>query len=131
MTESLLARLNDEEARKADRSRDILLFTKEGYSIFVGRNSEANDALLSQHNHPRCIWLHIEEGGGSHVVLCVEGLKDPGDAILRFAASLAKRFSKSESTKIRYSFLENVFKPVGCGIGIWKSRMPTILDLKE
>lgn len=129
MTESLLAKLNDEEARKYDRAKDISLFTREGYSIYVGRNSEANDALISQHVHPKCIWFHIEEGGGSHVVLCLEGKQEPPEAVLLHAAGLAKRFSKSDSMKVRYSYLENVFKPVGCGIGIWKTRVTALLEL--
>lgn len=126
---SLLEKLKDEQARKWDRSRDISLFTKCDYSIFVGRNSESNDALISQHTHPLCIWFHIEEGGGSHVVLCVDGKPEPPDEVVHFAATLAKRFSKSESMKIRYANLEDVFKPQGAAFGVWKSKITAILDL--
>lgn len=126
---SLLEKLKDEQARKWDRSKDISLFTKQDYPIYVGRNSEANDALVSQHNHPACIWFHIEEGGGSHVVLCVEGKTEPSDDVVHFAASLAKRFSKSESMKVRYANLEDVFKPQGAVMGVWKSRITALLEL--
>lgn len=130
MVDTLVSRLNDEEARRWDRSKDISLFTKSNYSVFVGRNSEANDALVSTHSHPRCVWLHAEEGRGSHVVLCVEGQKnDLPDDILRFAAELAKRFSKSENGKVRYAYMENVFKPQGFGKGVWKTRTNCVVDL--
>ena len=129
MSESILARLNDEEARRWDRSKDISLFTKNSYSIFVGRNSEANDALVSTHNHPKCIWFHAEEGRGSHVILCCVNLPDPSDEIMHFAADLAKRFSKTEGHKVRYAYWENVFKPQGFGKGSWKSRTAAVYDL--
>lgn len=124
-----MEKLKNEEARKWDRSKDISLFTKSDYPIYVGRNSESNDALISQHAHPACIWLHIEEGTGSHVVLCVDGKPEPSDDILYYAAGLAKRFSKSESMKIRYANLENVFKPQGATLGVWKSRVTALIEL--
>lgn len=126
---SLLEKLKDEQARKWDRSKDVALFMKDDYAVFVGRNSEANDALISQHSHPACIWFHIAEGGGSHVVLCVEGKKEPSDDVIYFAAHLAKRFSKSESMKIRYARIEDVFKPEGTAVGVWRSQTISLIEL--
>ena len=126
---SLLAKLKDEDSRKWDRSSDIALFVKEDYPIYVGRNSQSNDALISRHSHPECLWFHISEGGGSHVVLCMDGKEDPSDDVIYYAASLAKRFSKSESMKIRYARIADVFKPEGNAVGVWRSQTLSLIEL--
>jgi predicted ribosome quality control (RQC) complex YloA/Tae2 family protein len=69
-------------------------FEKDGWEIFVGRNSENNDQLSFKFASKDDIWLHAKDVAGSHVVIRTKmGQKLP-ETVLEYAAGLAAWFSK-------------------------------------
>ena len=63
------------------------------YTIRVGRNASANDALTLHHSGLDDAWLHVREAAGSHVTVPFSGKGEvPADVIID-AAHLAVHFS--------------------------------------
>jgi predicted ribosome quality control (RQC) complex YloA/Tae2 family protein len=66
----------------------------EGFFIYIGRDARSNDHLTFNVADKEDIWMHVKGVPGSHVVIRVrENL--PTDEIIRYAAELAKKNSKS------------------------------------
>jgi len=72
-------------------------FETEGYKIWVGRNSEANDKLTQQYASKNDIWLHARSVAGSHVIIKVQAGKTVPKPVLERAAELAAWFSKGKT----------------------------------
>lgn len=127
MSEAILASLRTEGP-----SKDILkvvCFQKEGFSITVGRNSFSNEKMVLEHPHRDCLWMHATAAAGSHLILCLNGKSNPGDHVLQYAASLAIKFSHSESSTVSVSLLRDVFKPDNAGPGVWKTKRPILVEV--
>lgn len=95
-----------------------------GYKIFVGRNALSNESLVAEHKklHKRCIWLHAANSKGAHVILCLNSKAEPlDDVVLRRAAGLASKFSRTKELKVNWSELQDVYKPIEGVIGYWKT----------
>lgn len=93
-----------------------------GYDIFVGRNAYSNENLVKNHPHRSCLWLHIKDAKGPHVVLCFEGKEEPKEVILRRAASLAVFLKNREDhPSITIAPLADVYKPSEEMTGVWKT----------
>ncbi|MEC8943767.1 MAG: NFACT family protein [Acidobacteriota bacterium] len=93
----------------------IEVFTSsDGFKIFVGRNADANERVTHKIARPNDFWLHAE-GPGSHVVIRNPGrIKEPSQAALQEAASLAAYFSSARgATKanVRWTQVKHVRKP--------------------
>ena len=88
--------------------------TKEGWTVFVGRNDWEND-LLTRRAHPEDFWFHAQGCPGSHVVLKREGRKaEPGKRTLEEAAGVAAYWSKARTSKtvpVNYTLKKYVRKP--------------------
>lgn len=109
----------------------VISFQKNGFTITVGRNSFSNERIVSEHPHRDCYWFHALAAPGSHVILCHQGRLKPTDDVLRYAASLALKFSHSEARSVSASVLRDVFKPDDAGLGIWKTRRPILIEVAE
>src|SRR5215510_5435252 len=70
----------------------------DGLTVLVGRSVADNDLLTFELGSPRDVWLHVAAESGSHVVVRNPGGLErlPRDT-LRFAASLAARYSKAKN----------------------------------
>lgn len=81
-----------------------LMSTKstDGWLIYIGRNRNENDVLLSKLAQPHDIWLHVQGQEGAHVLIKNPNKQDPPQSTLREAAQLAARFSRiSLGSKVR------------------------------
>jgi predicted ribosome quality control (RQC) complex YloA/Tae2 family protein len=81
-----------------------LMSTKstDGWLIYIGRNRNENDLLLSKLGQPHDIWLHVQGQEGAHVLIKNPNKQDPPQSTLREAAQLAARFSRiSLGSKVR------------------------------
>lgn len=68
----------------------------DGWTVLVGRSAEDNDVLTFDLGAPRDFWLHVSAESGSHVVVRnPEGAARLPRDTLRFAATLAARYSKA------------------------------------
>ena len=69
-----------------------LQLTKDGYVIWVGRNSRQNDEVTFRKANSDDFWLHARDVPGSHVVIRNDGRRIPED-LLEAAASIAAYYS--------------------------------------
>jgi predicted ribosome quality control (RQC) complex YloA/Tae2 family protein len=69
-------------------------FTKEGYTILVGKSAKQNDALTFAYSKKDDLWLHARDTTGSHVIICNPSLGPIPNPVLEYAAALAAQFSK-------------------------------------
>lgn len=109
----------------------ILVIDVEGYQVTIGQNDLSNERMVSQHKslHPRCLWLHALRAVGSHLICCIEGKGQIPYATFKEVGKLAIEYSRSRGTTVRFSSLENVFKPEGASSGIWQARPYRIFDI--
>jgi len=75
------------------------LFSKENYTIYVGKNAENNDKLLA-FAHKDDIWLHAKDVSGSHVVIKTQNKTTLPKTVLEYAASLAAYYSKNRNQSL-------------------------------
>jgi predicted ribosome quality control (RQC) complex YloA/Tae2 family protein len=74
----------------------------DGWLIYIGRNRNENDVLLSKIAQPHDIWLHVQGQEGAHVLIKNPNKQDPPQTTLKEAAQLAARFSRiSLGSKVR------------------------------
>lgn len=72
-------------------------FVYKDYTIWVGKNAQANDLLTLKHSRKEDLWLHAKDVAGSHVIIKQKSGKPfPKDVIER-AAQLAAYNSKRKS----------------------------------
>lgn len=92
-----------------------------GFQIYVGRNSQANDLLLRQIAKPRDMWLHAKQIHGSHVVIRnPENRQDIPMPTLLQAAQLAAYYSKAHHSSfvpVDYTWVRYVVKRKGNAAG--------------
>lgn len=69
-----------------------LKLTKDGFIIWVGRNSRQNDDVTFRKAKPEDIWLHARDVPGAHVVIRNDGRRIP-DELIEQAASIAAYYS--------------------------------------
>lgn len=75
-------------------------FVFNGYTIWVGRNAQANDVLTLKHTYKEDLWLHAKDVAGSHVIIKHKAGKPfPKDVIER-AAQLAAYNSKRKTESL-------------------------------
>lgn len=94
----------------------------DGFVVLVGRTAADNDVLSLKLGAPRDFWLHIGGGEpGSHVVVRnPDGLDRLPRETLRFAASLAARYSKARNAgrvPVHVARCADVHKPRGLPAG--------------
>jgi predicted ribosome quality control (RQC) complex YloA/Tae2 family protein len=94
--------------KKKNKSRLLSVTSSDGWTIYVGRNRQENDHLLSRMAQPSDIWLHILGQGGAHVLIKVPASKqDPPLTTLKEAAQVAARLSKAATgTKVRVVYTQ-------------------------
>ena len=91
--------------------------SKNGFHIYVGRNSQSNDLLLREIAKPRDMWLHAKQIHGSHVIIRnPENRQDIPMPTLLQAAQLAAFYSKAHHSSyvpVDYTWARYVVKRKG------------------
>ncbi len=104
------------------RGKKIRVFTTpEGWEIYLGENSEANDFLTGRVAAPNDLWFHVRAAASAHVVIRTRN--NPGAvprSVLERAAVLAAQHSPSKHAKIvpvDYTLKRYVRRPRGAPSG--------------
>lgn len=74
------------------QSAPIRVVTKDGFVIWVGRNSRQNEIVTFKKSGKDDLWLHARDVPGAHVIIKNDGRNIPEDVIEQ-AASLAAYYS--------------------------------------
>lgn len=101
--------------------RRYLRFTaRSGKDILVGRSAADNDHLTVRVARGNDLWFHLEQGGGSHVVLRYRKGEEFLDTDIQDAGILALYFSRARSSgegTVVYTRRKYVRKPKGAKPG--------------
>lgn len=106
--------------RKAHDTYEPLIYTIDGFKVYVGKNNKQNDYLTTKLGKPDDIWFHTKDIRGSHVILKTEK-KQISQETINACASLAAYYSKaklSSSVPVDYCPVQNVKKPSGSKPGM-------------
>jgi predicted ribosome quality control (RQC) complex YloA/Tae2 family protein len=93
---------------------------KNGFVLFVGKDSDNNDELTTKFAKPNDIWLHSKDLGGSHCIIKNNNKIFPPKEIIEQAAEICAYYSKGRNSKyvpVLYTFKKNVVKPKGAKSG--------------
>jgi predicted ribosome quality control (RQC) complex YloA/Tae2 family protein len=74
------------------KSAPLRVVTKDGFVIWVGRNSRQNDMVTFDKGSPPDLWLHARGVAGAHVIIKVDGRTIP-EKVIEQAAALAAYYS--------------------------------------
>ncbi len=93
----------------------------EGFEVWVGKDSTANDLLTIKYTSQNDLWFHVRGSSGSHTVLKIpEDTDTIPKEYIKAAASIAAFFSKSKNAKnvpVAYTHAKNVQKYKGAKSG--------------
>jgi predicted ribosome quality control (RQC) complex YloA/Tae2 family protein len=78
------------------KSAPLRIVTKDGFVIWVGRNSRQNEQVTFEKGGPEDWWLHARDVPGAHVIVKFDGRKVPENVIER-AAQIAAYYSAKRS----------------------------------
>jgi len=89
--------------------------SKDGFTIYIGKNNLQNDYLTLRMSDKHDIWFHTKEYPGSHVVVAATGETVP-DSTLTEAAEIAAKNSRAGTggtVAVDYTEIKNVKKQPG------------------
>jgi predicted ribosome quality control (RQC) complex YloA/Tae2 family protein len=112
---------NYETMREKELSLFRIFKLGNGFEVWVGKNSDANDLLTLKYSKQNDLWFHIKSTSGSHTILKIPEnstliLKD----YIYKAASIAAYYSKSKNAarvSVTYTQVKNVRKYKGAKSG--------------
>jgi predicted ribosome quality control (RQC) complex YloA/Tae2 family protein len=112
---------NNETLKKKELSTFRIFKLVNGFEVWVGKNSDANDLLTLKYSKQNDLWFHIKSTSGSHTILKIpENLSSiPKDYVSK-AASIAAYYSKSKNAarvSVIYTQVKNVRKYKGAKSG--------------
>jgi predicted ribosome quality control (RQC) complex YloA/Tae2 family protein len=94
---------------------------QEGFEVWVGKDSSANDLLSTKYTSQNDLWFHVHGYSGSHTVLKTqEDVEIISKEIIKAAASIAAHYSKAKNAKnvlVSYTKAKNVQKYKGAKSG--------------
>lgn len=105
--------------RKKELECEFRTFSKDGFTILVGKNNVQNDKLLSI-SSSNSLWLHVKNYHSAHAII-VENGKEFTDDIILYASQITAYYSQaSESDKVEvdYTLKKNVKKIKGANKGL-------------
>lgn len=91
-----------------------------GFSILWGNNAHENDRLTFRHAKPWDLWFHVQDLGGSHVLLRRGNAQiQVPDLVIAAAARLALQYSQSRalSAEVDWTEIRHVQRKPGGGPG--------------
>lgn len=98
------------KSQKKSSTPKIKHYEIDGVTISYGLNNIQNEYLTFKKAQKNHLWLHVQDGAGSHVVCDASELTERQ---LRFAANLAAYYSKyrlSSSVAVNYTLVKNLKK---------------------
>jgi predicted ribosome quality control (RQC) complex YloA/Tae2 family protein len=93
----------------------------DGFEVWTGKDSSANDLLSMKYARRNDLWFHVRGTSGSHTILRMpeEATDIPKDHI-KTAAEIAAYYSKAKNAKnvsVAYTLSKNVMKYKGAKSG--------------
>jgi len=112
----IVRRESDVRRRADERPTPFRTFhTRDGRTVWVGRNDRENDLLTHSRAAPHDLWFHARGLAGSHVVLrCPDRRQRPSKRAILEAARIAAYYSKGRKSKtvdVTYTEKRYVRKP--------------------
>ncbi len=134
---------SDEKGRVGPRAPDFagrkirVFHTPEGWDVYLGENSEANDYLTSRVASPNDWWLHVRANTSAHVVIRTRNSPSTvPPSVIRRAALLAAQHSASKHSDIvpvDYTLKKFVRRPKGSasGAALYQNEKTIYVNPKE
>ena len=103
-----------------------------GFQIIYGKSADANEEVTFNLSDPNDIWLHTRGVPGSHVIIKVKDI-EPSDDIIKYAAILAVKNSKSQSNiqPVVWTRAKYVSKDSGMNTGQVRVANGTIIEINK
>ena len=86
------------------RSGPLRLVSRDGYVIFIGRNSQQNEAVTFKSANPNDIWLHVRDAPGAHVVIRNDGRRIKEELIAEVAAVAAYYSKRRQEARVQVNY---------------------------
>lgn len=102
------------------RQGPLRIVSRDGYVLWVGRNSRQNAQLTFKRANPQDIWLHARDVPGAHVVIRDDGRRIKEDLLIQ-AAAVAAHYSQrrnDSSVQVDYTWVKYVRAIKGAGPGM-------------
>ena len=110
----------------------LRVVSRDGYVIWIGRNSRQNDKVTFKLANRQDIWLHARGAPGAHVVIRNDGRRISDDLIAE-AAAVAAYYSRRRSENrvaVDYTRVKHVRAIKGAGQGMVTYRNEQTLTVK-
>ncbi|MGN1123507.1 MAG: NFACT family protein [Eubacterium sp.] len=111
---------NPQDKKKNSKSLKPLHFkTRDGFSVYVGRNNVMNDRLTLKVAKNYDTWFHTQDTPGSHII-CETSGREITDTAIHDCAVIAAYYSKareSSNVAVDYTLVKNIKKPNGAKPG--------------
>ena len=111
----------ESERNTKELSRFRIYKLADGFEVWVGKDSAANDLLTMKYSKQNDLWFHVRGAAGSHTVL---KLPENYDTIpkehIKSAAAIAAFYSKAKNARnvnVAYTEAKNVQKYKGAKSG--------------
>ena len=114
------------------RQGPLRVVSRDGYIIWVGRNSRQNEAVTFKRANPQDIWLHARQVPGAHVIIRNDGRRIK-DELIAEAAAVAAWYSKrrgDSSVQVDYTRVKYVKAIRGAGPGMATYRNESTLSVR-
>ena len=117
------------------RQGPLRIVSRDGYVVWVGRNSRQNAQLTFKRANPQDIWLHARDVPGAHVVIRDDGRRIKPE-LLREAASVAAHYSQRREdsrvlvdyTRVKYV---RAIKGAGAGMVTYRNEKSLIVQPRD
>lgn len=116
----------------AGGSGPLRVVSRDGFVIWIGRNSRQNDKVTFKTANRQDIWLHARGAPGAHVIIRNDGRRISDDLIAE-AASVAAHYSRRRSegqVAVDYTRVKYVRAIKGAGPGMVTYRNEQTLTVK-
>lgn len=110
----------------------LRVVSRDGYVVFIGRNSRQNEAVTFKLANPQDIWLHARDVPGAHVVIRNDGRRIKEELIAEAAAVAAhySRLREDSRVQVDYTRVKYVKAIKGAGPGMVAYRNESSLSVR-
>ena len=113
----------------------LRVVSRDGYVVWVGRNSRQNDKLTFKMANPNDLWFHARGSPGSHVIVRNDGRRIREDLLLG-AAAIAAHYSRKRDDKrvqVDYTRVKYVkaIKGAGPGMVTYRNEQTIVIEPRD
>ena len=113
----------------------LRVVSRDGYVVWVGRNSRQNDKLTFKMANPNDLWFHARGVPGSHVIVRNDGRRIRED-LLQGAAAIAAHYSRKRDEKrvqVDYTRVKYVkaIKGAGPGMVTYRNEQTIVIEPRD